>query len=260
MNYNIIGLDAYTDPDYPTLLIRMNAQSVTLRSQVDGSLHTENNPVAVYAAINGPGPGFRDQADPFTAGQQIWFYYIWGSVNGLKGMTSAQPPSIGPTIQSSWGYTHYTPAFPFVLSPGADLIHPQTIVGGNSRIRVRGNKLFFVNSLLIDTQDTEKTFDLTALIPIGPGITVFGELDAEMFTTGSTGALAGLIFQGIHGSGENLTNLSVYLGAPGVAAQCSWIEWAIGEDRKFDIVWSIIQGTPSNYNFVFFLHGYSFPN
>lgn len=200
--FRTYGLAADNDATYSPYQMRLSAKFIELLNPSDGTTHIEMTPsVNLGCAINFQAASARDGATAYTAGQNVWFYHIWGSTPGLNTINSLSDPTTGPTLPS--GYTHYAPCFPAVIGASGLL---QTI-------RVRGNKAFYQNSpncILVSNPVYNQKYskDYSAYIP-----TSAFSYDCEfavsgVYKSGTYGPQAGVIIQAV--DNQNFLNLSIY--------------------------------------------------
>lgn len=131
----------------PTVSMDLTADFVTFYNPSTGATNTIFTGLSKTCAINTFAAGGRDQAGAFTAGQTVWFYYIWGSGPGVNCVTSTAAPSTGPVLPAT--YTAYAAAFPVILVGSATLVPaaPQgSTVGGYI---VRGNVVTYLTMPLL---------------------------------------------------------------------------------------------------------------
>jgi hypothetical protein len=146
--YRVSGLRANSDSGYPTLAMDLSADMVTLLDPVHGGTVTILSPPTIKPSINAADICVQS-APPscFPTGSTVWFYYIWGSGPGLRGITSLSPPNAGPYLPS--GYTHFAPAFPVKLDSTSRLY---------GYLRILGNKAHYLIS--------DNAFRYAALTPV----------------------------------------------------------------------------------------------
>lgn len=263
MGYRAMGVRADNDLASTSTTMLMSVDCLVLHSPADSSSRLIMAPAAkLKCSIQALQAGGRDQSAPFAPGDNVWFYWIWGGAPGLNTICSAQTPVIGPNLPA--GYTHYVPAFPVVISAKASLVWPVEAPGraglGTTRLRVRGNKAFFLNTPAWEQKsgEYETRIDLSPLIPRAAE-TALLFYDAEISSPASGFTWAGLVPRVGLPEGGNYTNFSVYSQVAGQpAAQNVSLEIPLDDSRITSAIWSRITGPEPAYRFWVFVQGYSF--
>jgi len=276
MSWRTVNVRADNDGTYPGLMMNFTADYVVLFNPETETTKTVFSDLNQSCFIHNPTPtkGGKDRAAPFIGGDTVWFYYIWGHEEGISTICSAGTPTSGGPVLPE-GFTHFAPAF-VVPMVGEATLKPLG-QAGRTLIRVRGNRVFYLNAPIWETADTcphpadryappMQVIDFSAWLPSPGTVTAQILIDAELVAgaMNGSGGMAGLIPSAappsIPGAGP-IANMSVYSPEPyRPAAQVMVTEVPIEASGNFYSVWSHISGSVTSYQAVYFLQGYSFSN
>lgn len=136
----------------------LNAAQLSLYNPATGNSVVINNPPQETNNIltGGPAANGRDQSAAFTPAIWLHFYWIWNGTT-LASLSSANPPSTGPTLPA--GYTHWAYAGADFLD-GNGLLVPVVMRGAWTFYNAARN---LVTSAAIQT--TEQALPTTTMVP-----------------------------------------------------------------------------------------------
>jgi len=200
-------------------------------------------------------------AGAYIAGDDVWFYYMWGSSPGLSTINSLTAPTAtngggttGPILPAT--YTHYVPAFVIRLV-GSATLQPGLPQGGTSNYRINGNRVFFTNTPLISSGIgfPSGTVDFTTWLPVAQRtVDIYADLELTFATTGIGGAVLGTV-------DGNFWNASLYAGVSAFpCAMDGTIPGVVLPTRQFTLTYSKSSGTFSTSQTFIGPVGYTFPN
>lgn len=259
------NVQADNDVTNPSTVMRLNKSDyIMLYNPSTHALKMVLAPTTnLSCAINTTGAGGRDQSAAFTGGQIIWLYYIDNGTGTQSCIWSATAPSSGgPSFTLASGYTSWTPAFPVPLVSTATL-QPLLPQGGSTTIRVRNNKVWYINPPALTLAGGGGTFvstiDLSAWVPRPGALSAIAELDPEMVCATTVPCQYGALYMVT--SGTPFLNLSMYAPVAGqTVASNPTVELPIEDDGHIFQEWSHINGTATGFVVVTFVLGYSFTN
>jgi hypothetical protein len=157
-------------------------------------------PIAINASV--AAPGYKDQAAPFPAGSDVHFYLIKGFGLDLTGVSSLNPPSVGPNIGAGHlaGYDSYCYLTTIKIDP----------YGGLAKSEVRGKQVYFreishypvflVNPDRFPPAEPPGHALVTTPINVRPAVpeialTFTAYIDAQIAIKGTTSAYSAVLLQ-----------------------------------------------------------------
>jgi hypothetical protein len=265
--WRIENLRADNDAVYPSIAMRIRADAVDFYNPLSKAVEAEIvDPVLLsnlQCAINANALGYRDQVAPYVAGDEPWFYLLYGSGITVGTINSKIGPSqinsggtTGPILPP--GFTSYCPCFPLILFGGATL-QPTAPNSGVTGIRVRGNDVEYPNRPLIlgGGGYPVQNFDLSPWIPNQWALWTKFLTDAEIHSSAGGAVIAGLVLSVPDG---NFENISLYPTGPSVwSAQNVSTEVALSQtSQKFTATFMHSSGVIDNAVCDIFVKGYCF--
>lgn len=253
--YLASGVVADSDGSSSTTM-RLSAQLLVLYSPALGTTHSVFGSSNLPCDISVVGAGGRDQSAAFSAGADVWEYWMWGATTGLTTIASLSPPPAGPTLPS--GNTHFAPAFVIKVFAGPSIILPLP-QGGSSVVQVRERNVSYPNvphiggSLTVPGGVLTMTFDLSAWIPAAAHLSRLS-MDAEIHAP-TGGAQGGAVPSTSLG---NFSNLSLYPPSVGWAPSNPMITTVLPPNRQMTFSYTSTAGIIDNLIGVVFVNGYTF--
>lgn len=182
--YRLFNSRGQNDAAYPSVALQIQADYLELWNPATGTVHIEVAPPQIQCAINnGPFAGYRDQAAPFPASADVFFYWIWGVGPGLSTISSLAAPPQGPALPV--GFTNYALATVLTLAGGT----LQNVIFRGKKVFYPGTTTAYNPDNLPDPGDAEQFFSAAPWVPaIAQDFTL--EIDSQIVSQNGCGGSA----------------------------------------------------------------------